>query len=727
MFPPTNKFLSDDLSFARKPKAFAMFCCGLLSFSTAIPQTPDSQKSSASVEQESLSSDEDDRRQETIIVSGTGIKRSIDLWVTPVKVLERDDIVKRLQTTLGDTLANEPGVATTFFGAGASRPVIRGLGAERVLVLSNGLGLIDASVTSTDHQVIADGIDAERIEVLRGPSALAYGGQAIGGGVNVMDSLVSREKPTSSWTGDVFAAYNSVSGGNDSSLSVKNTPEDMPLVFSLVASMRDHNDYSISGEAESKYLHADEPDDDDDHENTGKAENTYVSVNSLAGGFSWIGDKGFLGFGVRSYSTKYGLPGHGHHEEEEEEEEEEHHESPFVDLEQTKLELHGEWSFERRFLSKISGSASFADYEHIEFEEVGEAGTSFQNEGFEVSVKGNHDLDIALVTGLQISEKTIAAFGEEAFLTSTDSSLFGLFVHAASKNHLGIGWEAGLRSESSSFKNKVYGNRKFNLLSSSAGVNFQNEFGLTLGAQLSLTERAANESELFARGPHLATQQYEVGDSKLSEERGVSLEASLRWSRNRVSFGLNTFAYNFNNFIYLQPGQVRVNNQLQTTVDDLKVYVYKQDDAEFRGGEVFMIWDVTQNGLLGAAWQIQLDLDFVDAKFENGSNVPLVPPTTAFLQVKSHGNQWALEGNLTIASDKSVIANRQLKTDGYTSLGLYGELELAALGYKYSDGVRGFIEIRNVTDEEIRYSTSVLKDRLPAPGTNFRTGVRWSF
>ena len=106
------------------------------------------------------------------------------------EVLRREDIIEQLNGGLGDTLDATPGISTTFFGAGASRPIIRGLGEDRVRVLQNGIGAIDASTASPDHAVTADGLDAERIEVLRGAAALAYGGNAIGGVVNVIDQSI---------------------------------------------------------------------------------------------------------------------------------------------------------------------------------------------------------------------------------------------------------------------------------------------------------------------------------------------------------------------------------------------------------------------------------------------------------------------------------------------------------------------------------------------------------
>lgn len=150
-----------------------------------------------------------------IIVTAPGPDRSADELIGNASAIDREDLIERLAGSLGDTLDREPGVATTFFGQGASRPVLRGLGAERVQVLTNGIGVIDASAASPDHQVTADGIDAERIEILRGPAALAYGGQAIGGVVNVIDGLIVEDLPEDPVSADLFGAYNSVNEGTE--------------------------------------------------------------------------------------------------------------------------------------------------------------------------------------------------------------------------------------------------------------------------------------------------------------------------------------------------------------------------------------------------------------------------------------------------------------------------------------------------------------------------------
>ena len=117
---------------------------------------------------------------ETVVVTARGEASSLSDIAQPVTVLAGTELSLRLQPTLGETLAQQPGVNSTYFGPGASRPVIRGLSGDRIRVLQDGIGSSDASNTSPDHAVSYDPLSARRIEVVRGPATLLYGSNAVG-------------------------------------------------------------------------------------------------------------------------------------------------------------------------------------------------------------------------------------------------------------------------------------------------------------------------------------------------------------------------------------------------------------------------------------------------------------------------------------------------------------------------------------------------------------------
>ena len=130
-----------------------------------------------------------------ITVSANPLGLDPNSMALPALVLDGNALIERRQGTLGDTLNGLPGIHSDTFGGGASRPVIRGQTAPRVKVLSDGSELMDASNISPDHAVTTEPLLAQRIEVLRGPSTLLYGGGAIGGVVNVLDNRVPTAIP----------------------------------------------------------------------------------------------------------------------------------------------------------------------------------------------------------------------------------------------------------------------------------------------------------------------------------------------------------------------------------------------------------------------------------------------------------------------------------------------------------------------------------------------------
>lgn len=691
--------------------------------------------------------------QDTIIVSVPGPDREADELIGNATAIGREEILENLSSTLGDSLDRQPGVSTTFFGQGASRPVLRGLGAERVQVLTNGLGVIDVSAASPDHQVTADGIDAEKIEILRGPAALAYGGQAIGGVVNVIDGLIVEELPEEPFSADLFGAYNSVNEGTE--LAAKGQFTTGPFVISLSASQRDFDNFDIPGFAESPFQmaaeeaeeeeHGDDHDEDEDHDHEeeeafGTLENSFLETQTLAAGLSWVGDDAFFGVAIRQQTAEYGLPGHSHehgeeehdedhdddHDEDHDHEEGEEEEMPFIDLEQTRIDLRGGVTLDTGVFTDITASASIVEYEHSEFEAPGEVGSRFESEGFEGRVEAGTEFnDLVGAVGFQFLDKELDASGAEAFLSPTDTQSFAVFTYQTREFESGAGVEGGLRFENTELDNVNSGSKDFSLISGSIGVHQHFENGWFLGGQVAYTERAPNESELFAFGPHLATEQFEVGDANLEKEKGLNLDLTARWTGENVRLGVNLFAADFDNFIYLTPGTVAIDDEVVDEEDGLPVTLFVQDGAVFRGGEIYGGLTI-QEGPTGAEWDFTAGLEFVDGELGEGGNVPFLPPLTLNAGASAEWGAFEIGAHVTWADEQSDAGAGQFETDGYTQIDLRAELDLSDFGFG-ADGTELFIEARNITDEEVRYATSVLKDVAPAPGKNIRTGLRVAF
>ena len=704
---------------------------------------------------------EPDLIQDTIIVSTPGKARTADELIGNATAVSRDELLEKLGGTLGDTLEHLPGVSSTHFGAGASRPVLRGLGAERVQVLTNGLGVIDVSAASPDHQVAADGIDAEKVEVLRGPAALAYGGQAIGGVVNVIDGRISETLPSEPIEFDAFVANNSVNEGLEGAAQVKATAGN--FVFSLSASARDFDNYEIPGFAESaafraaeeeEHDHEDEDhDEDEDHEGEehdheeeeeayGELPNSFLETQTISAGVSYVGERGFFGVAVRQQTSEYGLPGHSHHHEEEhhdeegedhdegedhedEHEHEEGEENPFIDYEQIRVDVRGGLDVDLGIINRLNGSFAYADYEHTEFEGPGEVGTLYDTSGYE----GRLELDNAFAGfegafGLQFFDKEFNAFGEEAFISPTDTSSLGVFIYEAREWDSGVGVEGGLRIESVELDNQDQGSVDFDLVSASVGVHKHMNDSLFLGGQISLAQRAPNETELFADGVHVAVQRFERGDATLDVESGLNFEGTARWKLGAGQISINAFYTDYSDFIFALPGEVELDGVLVDEVEENPVVLFMQQDAEFIGFELQGGWELGE--IAGGFWNVDASMDYVDAEFANDDSVPYIPPVTFRTALEGEWNAFSANVELEHALKQEEVGPDNFDVDAYTRVDVGAALRLGA----FNDTLEGseiFVELRNATDEEIRYATSVLRDQVPAQGRNLRIGARLSF
>lgn len=682
---------------------------------------------------------EPDRRLGTVVItSAPGPDRPSDELIGNATALDRGDIVSALSSTLGDTLSGQPGVTSTYFGQGASRPVLRGLGAERVQVLTNGIGVIDVSAASPDHQVSADGIDADKIEILRGPAALAYGGQAIGGVVNVIDGLIVEELPERATSGEAFGAYNSVNEGTE--LGARARIYTGPIVFALAASKRDFGDFEIPGLAESRQLRhqeeleheaegADEEDHDHEDAGAGIVPNSFVETESLGAGLSWIGDRAFAGVAVRRQTSVYGLPGahaHEHEQEEGEEEEDGEQEAPFIDLEQVRYDFRGGVELNGPILNSLTATLSYSDYEHAEFEEPGVAGSQFKTDGYEGRVELDHSIGgMQGAVGFQFLDKSLDASGDEAFLTPTDTRSWALFLYESREWDSGFGVEGGLRLETLEHDNQNAGARDYDLVSASAGVHQHFGAGWFAGAQVAYTERAPNESELFAFGPHLATGQFEVGDATLDAEKGLNLEGTLRWTGDGTSLRANLFVTRFDGFVFLRPGEIDEEGTLISEADGLPVFVFSQTDATLKGGEIYGEHILAQRPF-GAEWSVRGGLDYVHAELDGNGRLPFVPPLRLTGQVDAEWNWFEAGARIEWADNQKRAGEGQFGTGSYTLLNLRAALNLHAFGLG-GEGTQIFAEVRNATDEDIRLATSALRDTVPLPGRNVRAGLRVTF
>lgn len=631
--------------------------------------------------------------------------------------LNRTAIVERLANTLGELLAGLPGVASTWYGPGASRPIIRGLGDDRIRVLENGIGTIDASSASPDHAVGADPLDARRIEVLRGAAALAYGGNAVGGVVNVIDETIPTRVPERGWQARGLAAWSSADDGVRGGLGLTASAGD--FVFNLDWAARETDDYRLAPhEAHDHEDHDDHDDHDheDDHDHS-HAENSWTSSRSLAFGASLVKGWGFVGIGVKRYETSYGLPGHDHGDDDHDDHDHDHdhdddhaHENPFIELKQTRYEARGDFRIDWGAFRRFDFAVQVSDYTHTEFEAPGEPGTIFDVNGYEARVELHNksaDGRLSGATGLQLSSSDFEAHGDEAFLSPTTTDDIGVFTVQRWDNE-SWGLEGGVRIEHRRLDNEIFGERDFTPVSLSAGVFARPAQDWFAGVTVARTERAPTNVELFADGPHLATRAYEVGDPGLGVETAFSLEASLRYAGEIYGFELSLYRIAFDGYIALVP--------TGHEIDHLPEFAFVQRDATFTGGEISASARLGQAG--GFTFRTDLTADLVRAEFDAGGDLPRIPPATVTLGLAAESDTLKARLELVDIARQSRVAAFETETQGATLL----NARLAWRPIPEHDLTLLF-DATNLTDQLVRVHSSFLKDDYPRPGRSFRLAI----
>ncbi len=668
-----------------------------------------------------------------IIVSASPINQNRFDIVQGTSVLSGSDLADALKGSLGETLAKQPGITSTFFGPFSSRPIIRGFDGDRIRILFDGIGSIDASSVSPDHQVGGDGATAERIEVLRGPSTLLYGSSAVGGVVNIIDGRIPSEVPDNGYAGSATAGYATnaregfVNGSADIAIGDN-------FVVHADGGWRKSQDYRIKGFAsapgEDEHDHEDEEHEGEEaHEHEHEEEqvegivaNSGGETSDVTGGFSYIWDRGLFGASVSRFDSLYGSPApHGHHHEEEhegDEEEEEHHdeegEAVRIDLKQTRVDAKGELTQLSGFISGAKVRFSYADYEHTELE-GDEIGTVFSNEGWEGRLELIH-APLGVLTGafgMQYRDRKFSAVGEEAFVPPTDSDqLAGFLVEGAE-----IGpwrFEGGARIEHTRIRvPSAAASESFTTYALSGAASFGFTEGTRAGVSVAWTERPPTAEELFSNGPHLATNQFEVGDPSLGIEEAVSVEASLRHRSGPFSGSVGVYATWYDNYIYsLATGAEE---------DELPIFQYRASEAKFTGFELEASWQI----LARQDFALSIDgvLDYVRAT-DTGSGQPLprIPPLEYLLGVDAAWREWSGRIEIEGSVGQSRTALLETSTGAYTFLNAQLAYQPAAL-----DGVRFVVQGQNLTDSSARPHTSFIKDVAPLPGRDVRFYVQATF
>lgn len=712
---------------------------------------------------------------EVIDVYATPLHTSTIESALPVNVLSGDELKLKQASTLGETLKNEVGVHSNFYGSVTSSPIIRGLDGPRVLITQNGLDAGDASRVGADHAVSAETSTATQIEVLRGPATLFYGSGAIGGVVNVVDNRV----PTSSDTlAEWLLQYNDVSEENQGTFSMQTGNEN--LAVHLDGFWRDAGDYRLPSDFdahahEEEEAHEEDEDHDEEHEETpSHLANSASKSSGFTIGSSYLFDQGFIGFSYGKMTRDYGIPGHSHDDEEEHEEEaheEESEEGTQAEMKQDRLQLLSEVNFDHAFVKQLAAKVAYTDYQHQEIED-GAVGTTFKNESSEIKTDLYHQ-EMQGWQGawtLHYKHSDFEAIGDEAFSPPSTTESFA-FAWLEEKHFDNVLLQLGARVERVTITEKgegmdlsafehdedheeghdedhedeheevvSFGKQNFTPVSASAGLVWNYQTGYNLGVSIAASQRAPSAAEILSFGPHIGTNTFEVGALYSLEQEGdeVHVESSsqkpeietsysldLTWRKFEGDFGfvVSAFYNHVEDYYYQQDTGLLFETdhdheaEADAEEEGLPVLVYQQENVDMYGVEAELVYQIS------APLKVSIFGDYINAKLSNDGYLPRTPPMRVGSVLQYQRNNYDAEFSVNHYFEQDKIAALETKTNGYTILD-------ANINY-YIDGIGNdlviYVKGNNLTDEVAKVHSSFLKDVSPLPGRNFSIGLRGSF
>lgn len=653
-----------------------------------------------------------------ITISASALGEDVGEMTRPATVLQGEQWYSQRETGLGTSLERLPGVRASDFGAGASRPVIRGLDGARVRVLSDGADVLDASTISPDHAVTADTALLERVEVLKGPATLLYGGGAIGGVVNLIDRRVPTYIPEKGYEGELDLRGNTVADERSGAAGL--TLGAGRVAARLEGAKSTADPYRIPGE--SNYQ-----------------EGSFNDTDSAALGLSWITEQGYVGLAYSRQDREYGLLAHEHadchthgptdwhcveeeHEHGEEEEDEDHdeeghegeheHADARIEMKQRRWDLRADYRDPFSGFERLRVRVADTDYEHVEME-GDEVGTLFKNRGTDGRVELTHAPIAGWrgVVGTQLTRRDFVAEGEEAYVPPTLTHTQALFLL---EEYRAGDWryEVGVRQEWQDIE--VDGDAddaEHRGTSVSLGASWQWRPQLAFYGSLSRSQRLPTAEELYANGPHAATRTIELGDPNLDEETAWNLELGVRRLNGPWTFDFSVYRNEVADFIYAadtgnEPGA------------GYREVAYEQADAVLHGLEGSVRWQA------GSNTGLTLFGDSVRGKLKSGGDLPRIPADRVGLRLDqrlTYALSAEVETSRVMRQDQT--ADYESETDSYTLLGA----GLNWRGQLCENDYLLYLRGNNLLDEEARQHSSFIKDDVLLPGRNLTVGARLSF
>jgi len=641
---------------------------------------------------------------DAIVVTASPLGERADQTAQPVAVVSGKRLTDLAGAQAGSVVEHLPGVQASFFGAGVSRPIIRGLEGTRVQVLSSGIASMDASTFSPDHAVSIEPFLADQIEVIKGPSTLLYGPGAIGGIVNIADGRLPERAS--------IGASGRAELGGDTGANQKLGAVRLDLGTEVAAGTwmlhadgvyRDQDNYEVPNQNE-------------------PLAGTSLESRNGAISASYFGEKARFGVALSRYTALYGIP-----------EEEEEAGAPAnsllaksgaesgvrIDLQQNRIDLSAAVLGVTDAIEQIELRYGNNDYQHVELE-GGETGTLFDVQSNLLRLEAVHTPLIADgkgAFGFTFDSTDFKAIGEEAFVPFTKSKTLGLFA----VEHIESGaWhtDLGLRFDRATVDSVGKAKRQDNL----TGFSASGAYALSdrdagnyweISANFDRAQRAPVAEELFSDGAHIATQSYEIGDETLDKESANNFELGLHYHGENAHASLSAYSNRFDNFIYQRSSGEEI--------DGLPVRIWSQGDARFNGFEAQATLTLHQSADFGQL-EGTLQMDSVNARLDRGGNLPRIAPQRFGGNLNWERGAWHANLSVMRYAKQDDVAAFETPTAGYTRVDFDATRSFANSDESLLTEV--YFRVRNATDQLAFAHTSFLKGFAPLPGRNIGFGVR---
>ena len=624
-----------------------------------------------------------------MVVTATLTERGAAEALRPVGVMAGDALQLRSEGTVAATLASMPGMAAISMGPTVSQPVVRGLSGDRVLMLEDGTPVGDASNSGNDHATALDPSSARRIEVVRGPGALLYGGNALGGVINVIRDEIPSSVPhhvTGSTTLQSQSATGAVGG---STTVVFPMAERVPLRVEMAARTawgpQDARGHPVQ------------------HRRPAMERRSGICLRSGLGTsrcvLPWVLER----------LRHTGRFRRGHEE------------GVRIEMHRFASKFQAVMEESTGFFRDIRVAATHTWYEHREIEPPDILGTLFQQQAVSGDILGRHAEWGPFAAGAVGARVSWEDFTYGGSLFTPDTRRLRAAMYLLEEVDLGparIEW--GLRYDwtradpLAADRDSDIGEireRSFHALSGSMGVLFNPVSGLTLGASVVRAFRSPDIDELYSEGPHLAAYAFEVGNPSLESEIGRGLDIFLRFESDRVRGEVTGFYNDIRGYVYGEDTD-RLSRVL------LPIYQFQGNDAVFSGFEAGLDVDI------GAGFALEAVASSVQGSLKDTDQpLPLVPPLKGHTALKYERPLWFMRGEAEMAARQDRIGEFETPTDGYTVLTL-------STGARITLGGRLnvlTVSLNNVTDTEYRNHLSRVKAIMPEAGRGLTATYRVVF